>query len=81
MDEEFYSGLDNYADLVSWEAQPLPDLWCPCRPGDYPLMLVTYDRFGRKRCCFRPFGAIGDADLCIRILKRIGPERPMSEEK
>ena len=69
--DEFYLGLDSIADEVCWESQPLPDLWTPCRPGDYPIMLVTWDRFGRQRCCFRPFGHVGDADLCVRLLRKV----------
>ena len=76
MDEEFYGGLEGYASAISWEVQPLPDLGCRCRPGDYPLMLVTYDRSGRRRVCFRPFGDFGDCDMCVRLLRKVARLRP-----
>ena len=69
--EEWYDGLARIGDEISWEPLPISDVWVPCEPGDYPVMLVTYDRDGGRRIYLRPFGHLGDVDLCVRILRRI----------
>ena len=73
--EEFVNGWDTLGNVVDWDYVPLPDLWVPTARDDYPLMLVTWDRTMERRVCFRPFGSIGDGDLCVRLLRQLESRR------